>query len=213
MCYSKNISMYSFLTSIISNAFLIYYSKTAKLNKEYALNLRIFGYGMMFVGIMQLFDYIFWTNQYRNKTNFVTTKLAMIFNHLQPIVFAFLFLIMKGNLEKESLIVTLLYSLFAIVYTYKAWNKTDYTLVNEISTPGLYWQWNYQNYSHYFYAMFLIAVTVVMYQNAIYPLNIIGIFISNLTFFYSLIKYNNKGDIGRMWCHFASLSSLLFLIN
>lgn len=212
MCYSKNISIYSFTTSILTNLFLIYYSSTIK-NKEYSLNLKIIGYGMMFVGFMQLFDYIFWTNQKENKINFTTTKLAILFNHLQPIVFALLFFFFKGSLGKFSLSVIVIYGVFALIYTKKAWDNTSYTLVTDKSKPGLYWEWNYQPYSNYFYAIFLLSLTVLFYENVSFPLNIIGVAISNLTFFYSLIKYNNKGDIGRMWCYFASLSSLLFLIK
>lgn len=212
MCYSKNISIYSFTTSLLTNLFLLYYSSIVN-NKEYSLNLKIVGYGMMFVGIMQLFDYIFWTNQKENKTNFITTKLAMLFNHLQPIVFMLLFFIFKGKISNLSLLVMIIYSIFALVYTIKSWNNIDYTLVREKSKPGLYWQWNYQPTSFYFYAGFLISLTVLFYENVNFPLNIIGIAISNLTFFYSYIKYNNKGDIGRMWCYFASLSSLLFLLK
>ena len=213
MCYSKNISIYSFTTSIITNLFLIYYANNAQINEEYAINLKIVGYGMMFVGFMQLFDYIFWTNQIEKKTNFVTTKLAMIFNHLQPIVFLTLFLLLKGTIGKWSSIIIGVYSMFAIIYTYNAWKKTNYTLVTDQSRPGLFWEWNYQPYATYFYTLFLLSLTVLFWENMNYPLNLIGILISNLTFFYSLIKYNNKGDIGRMWCYFASLSSLLFLIK
>lgn len=213
MCYSKNISIYSFITSIFTNLFLIYYSYNSDLNQEYSLTLRVVGYGMMFVGFMQLFDYIFWTNQVENALNFVTTKIAMVFNHLQPIVFAILFLLIKGKISSLSSILIVLYTVFAIFYTYRAWNKIDYTLVTDKSKPGLFWEWNYQKYARYFYALFLIMLTVLYFENVEYPLNIIGVAISNLTFFYSLIKYNNKGDVGRMWCHLASLSSLLFLIK
>lgn len=213
MCYSKNISIYSFTTSILTNLFLIYYSSTAKISKQYALNLKILGYGMLFVGFMQFFDYIFWTNQKENNINYFATKTALIFNHMQPIVFSLLFLFFNGTLEKWSSLIIILYSIFALVYTYKAWGNIDYTLVRENSKPGLYWQWNYQPNSFYFYTLFLITLTVLFYENVEYPLNLIGIAISNLTFFYSLVKYSNKGDIGRMWCYFSSFSSLLFLIK
>lgn len=212
MCYSKNISIYSFTTSILTNLFLIYYSSIIK-NKQYSLNIKIIGYGMMFVGVMQLFDYIFWTNQKENKTNFITTKLAMVFNHLQPIIFALLFLLFKGKLGQMSSIVIILYLVFALIYSIKSWDNIDYTLVREKSKPGLYWQWNYQPSSFYFYTMFLLTLTILFYENMSFPLNIICIAISNLTFFYSLIKYTNKGETGRMWCYFASFSSLLVLLK
>lgn len=213
MCFSKQVSMYSFTTSVLTNLFLIYFANNANISIEKSINLKILGYGMLFVGFMQLFDYIFWTNQQKNKINFITTKIAMLFNHLQPIVFTLLFYFFKNGLGIWSSIIVPIYIIFAFIYTYHAWNNTKYTLVTEISKPGLFWEWNYQPYGSYFYALFLLTLTILFWENVNYPLNIIGIFISNLTFFYSLIKYNDRGDIGRMWCYFASLSSLLFLIN
>ena len=46
-----------------------------------------------FIGLMQLFDWIFWenqniSNQNEKLINFIFTKIAMFVNHLQPIVLA-----------------------------------------------------------------------------------------------------------------------------
>ena len=48
---------------------------------------------------MQLFNYIFWKNQKYNNINKITTKIAILFNHLQPIILILLQYIYKFKLS------------------------------------------------------------------------------------------------------------------
>jgi hypothetical protein len=80
MCYSKEVSQRSFILNLITSYILYTYTDNAE-NKIIAIF-------FAFVGSMQLYDWIFWETQDIKNTsqaniNFITTKLAMITNHLQ----------------------------------------------------------------------------------------------------------------------------------
>ena len=88
MCYSKEASLNIFILNILTSYALYTYNSPSNVHKVLAL---FFG----FVGFMQLFDWILWSNQdisdpHQASTNYKTTKIAMFFNHLQPTVFGYL---------------------------------------------------------------------------------------------------------------------------
>ena len=75
---------------------ILYFYPTKDPTKSKTNKILAFFFG--FVGFMQVFDWIFWKNQdmsdpKQEKTNYLFTKIAMIFNHLQPIVLGLLIFI------------------------------------------------------------------------------------------------------------------------
>ena len=115
MCYSANTSLFVFSVYVLTSALLFVYP--AKSNTP-----KILASFFMFVAVIQLFDYIFWTHQdMRDKNtanvNYIFTKTAMIWNHMQPIVLAILILLYKARLTYASQLIILYYTLFAIVYS------------------------------------------------------------------------------------------------
>lgn len=216
MCYSKEVSRDSYIINIITCYILYYYHSN---NSTY----KIFALFFAFVGLMQLFDWIFWEHQDMSsdndkKINFIFTKIAMFANHLQPIVLAYLIYHYYGKLKDVSLVILILYIIFIIPYTINAYNQIDYTLQQKINVidlkepkPSLYWQWNSKYNSFIVYALFLIALSIFSLENFSYPMNIIFAFINVFTFFLS--DYYYKGhSTGRFWCKNASLVPLLILI-
>jgi hypothetical protein len=91
MCYTADKSIYAF---VIGSSISLYLFNQAN------SDLKIIGGFFFFVSFMQLFDYIFWTTK-KIETNRLTTKIACIFNHLQPIVLAYLIIKYKGNLSNN----------------------------------------------------------------------------------------------------------------
>jgi hypothetical protein len=89
---------------------------------------KILGLFFGFVGLMQLYDWIFWDNNTRNKVNFVFTKIAMITNHLQPIVLGSLILMYKGELPFISRLFFASYTVSALLYSAIIYNRIDYTV-------------------------------------------------------------------------------------
>ena len=78
MCYTAKDSLNAYVINFISSILLYKYSNSN--------DMKILALFLLFVGQMQLFDYLFWVNLKCNKINKLVTKLAIIFNHLQPIV-------------------------------------------------------------------------------------------------------------------------------
>ena len=212
MCYSKEVSQRSFIINVITCYILYNYKFTNNTHKILALF-------FAFVGLMQLFDWIFWEHQGDSENdkriNFIFTKIAMVVNHLQPIVLALILYIYNGKLPILSIYTVILYIIVVVPYTINL--NIDYTLVKNIKTKknktktSLYWQWNSAHNSYLVYAIFLITLSVLSFENFNYPMNIILVFINLSSFFLSNFYYKSE-YVGRFWCETASLIPLLLLI-
>jgi hypothetical protein len=225
MCYSEEQSRKSFLINIVACYVLYNYNKDST-HKILAL---FFG----FVGLMQLFDIIFWNNlnikdSKQADINYITTKIALFANHLQPIVLAYLIYIFTGSLGKISKNLLSIYTVIIIFYTFDTYNKIKYTEVTNVSIrdtndllfpnaeddiikPSLKWEWNLQSYNTPVYLTFLLTLVVLSYENFNYPFNIILAFINVFTFILSAYFYKGQ-SLGRFWCKFAAWLPLLFIL-
>lgn len=203
MCYSKEASVRAAIVGFVSSAILYSNAKD-----EWYKNLAVF---FAFVTLMQVYDAIFWDslsdNKGGNNVNFILTKIAMISNHLQPLVLAYLLSPQQSDTTKYILYA---YAIVAIIYSINAYNKIKYTVVTKESYPSLYWEWNSLSNSFEMYSLFLIALTVLAMEMP-YPLNYILSIINIATFAFSKWQYKNT-DIGRMWCHTASYVPMIINI-
>lgn len=217
MCYSREQSIKSFVINLIT-CYALY---TYKNNATYKILALFFG----FVGIMQFFDIIFWSTQdikdiTKSRINYTTTKIAMFFNHLQPIILAYLIYVFTGKLGQLSKIIITIYTIVITFYTINAYNNIKYTLRENVSIrgiedndtrPSLKWEWNSLYNALYVYMIFLLTLVILSYENFKYPLNIILSFINIFTFILSAYYYKGK-SIGRFWCKFAAWVPLLFIL-
>ena len=101
MCYTSKDSLYNYLINI-SVCFILYIYG----NKE----IKLISLFLLFVGQMQIFDYLFFNVS--DKINYIITKVATIFNHLQPIVLSLLFYYYGFKQSNISLIILLFRILF-----------------------------------------------------------------------------------------------------
>jgi hypothetical protein len=172
---------------------------------------------------MQLYDAIFWnypptgessstTNNSNSNINQITTKLAIITNHLQPIILGLLIYYFNGSLTKTSKILLLFYTICIVIYTISLWNKISYTTVSERSSPSLDWKWNHQYGAQFVYFIFLLTLIVLFYQN-IKIGGKLATFLTLISFLFSLYKYQIKEASGRFWCYFAAFAPLIFLLS
>ena len=220
MCYSKEQSQVSFITNLVTCYILYNYPHTN--NTAHKILALFFG----FVGVMQLFDWIFWENQDISNSkqaniNFAFTKIAMLANHLQPIVLASLIYYFNGNIGNMSQIMIGIYSVVAIIYTIYAYNNITYTLEqkipmrrlfsNEEIKPTLYWEWNTLHNNLPVYLIFLSTLGILAYENFKFPINIIFAFINFFTFLLSGYYYKGQ-SLGRWWCNYASFIPLFILL-
>ena len=219
MCYSKEKSQVSFLTNLITSYILYNYSSNNTSHKILALF-------FVFVGLMQLFDWIFWENQDISNSkqaniNFAFTKIAMFANHLQPIVLAYLIYYFNGKIGNMSQIIMGIYIIAITIYTINAYNTITYTLEKKIPMrkflskdeikPTLYWQWNSLHNSLPVYLIFLTTIGILAYENFKFPINIIFAFINVFTFLLSGYYYKGQ-SLGRWWCNYASFIPLFILL-
>ena len=213
MCYSKEVSQRSFIINVITCYILYNYNSNNNTHKILALF-------FVFVGLMQLFDWIFWEHQNMSsenekRVNFIFTKISMIANHLQPIILAMILYLFNGKLHNLSICIVILYILVVVPYTTNL--SIDYTLVKNVETnknktkTSLYWQWNSAHNSYLVYATFLITLSVLSFENFNYPMNIILIFINLSSFFLANFYYKSE-YVGRFWCETASIIPLILLI-
>ena len=199
MCYSAQVSVQALVINIVSCAILFFYDKV------------LAGF-FVFVGLMQLYDYIFWNNLSRNKINWVTTKVAMLSNNLQPIVLGLLIMfVSKKPLEPLSIAFFAVYAIVALIYSVYVWNKLDYTLVDHVSSPSLHWKWNGMPGSIFVYSIYLVTLFLLFFQNFPHPMNRVLAILTVISFVFSWHYYKGR-SIGRFWCHIASLIPSFFVI-
>lgn len=201
MCYTAKDSIYAF---IIGSSLSLY------LFNQQDSDLKIIGGFFFFVSFMQLFDYLFWKNQ-NNNINRITTKTACLFNHLQPIILAYLIIKYKGELSSRLKSLVLLYILVITIYTFSNWSSLDMTTVTKESSPSLEWKWNHWKYAKLTYLLFLVVLLSLFFYNTNYPYNYVSMFLVLIGFLFSYYKYGLQKSTGRFWCYFAAYAPIIFL--
>jgi hypothetical protein len=164
---------------------------------------------------MQLFDWIFWDNQGisnfdQEYNNYIFTKIAMIFNHLQPIVLGLLIWYFTNKIGYYSKYILIIYILFVSSYSLNSYFKINHTLTKTIKGKKIiYWEWNYFNGANFIYMLFLLCLSILTLENFEYPLNIILTCFSVFSLVYSFNKHNS---VGRFWCSYASIFPFFIII-
>lgn len=213
MCYSSETSRNFFIINIICSYMLYKIPYSSSDNKIIALY-------FIYVGLMQLYDWIFWNNTNNSLINKIFTKIAMITNNAQPIMFALLIVLYKNKMNSQSSINKMpklstyaiaIYTLVFLFYTFYGFNKIDYTVSKPELNNSLFWQWNSLPYNQLFYLLYFICVLILCYENFLFPTNYVLILITLVSFLFTFVFFK-QSTIGRFWCKFASLVPLLFLI-
>ena len=206
MCISLSASIQSSLVSLFTSI-LLYFNVFNQDQRKHQV-FQVIALFLFFVSFMQWYDIVFWLNQRENATNYVFTKIAMITNHLQPIVFAAL-VSMYIPLHNITKVVILVYAICAVLYSYHVFHQIDYTLVTQRSHPVLEWQWTTRRGGLMFYVLFIIAFTCIALELP-YPLNYIMVTINFGTLILSY--YSSKREtFGKQWCVIAAYIPLLLV--
>jgi hypothetical protein len=146
MCFSKEISLFSFLYGI-STSFLVY-----RLNSN---NDKLVGLFIMYVSLMQLIEYLLWIYQKCDTYNKFISIIGLILNHTQPIILGLIILLLNKNINKKLiLLVMFIYLLCAIKYSIQ-FNKYDMCTVKN-KYNHLEWKWNLLENGIIFYWIFII---------------------------------------------------------
>lgn len=207
MCNTLKASINSSITSLITCAIL--FNHTFNQTHTVHIVFQSLALFFFFVSLMQWYDTIFWLNQKDNFTNFSFTKIAMITNHLQPLVLGYL-VSLHFKLSNITKVVLFMYTIYAIFYSAFVFDKIKYTKVTEKSTPVLDWQWNSFEGATVMYILFLLSFSLISLDLPT-PINYVLLSINILTFGLSYHQAK-KETIGKFWCILASYVPLFLVI-
>jgi len=211
MCYDARMSIIALTINIISVIFLLHFAKHS--NPKEKSQLMIVSYFLLYVGVMQFWDTVFWLNNSDTLVNKYSTKAAMLWNHFEPIVLFLLIWLINVKIKTPSLIFIGLYVIGCVIYSCAIFSKLDGTKKTEKSGDSLDWEWNHFEYADIFYLLFLVTLIVLFYFEFDGWIRIVSIFLTIISFLFSFYKYRMNMSVGRVWCYIAAFFPVIYLIK
>ena len=213
MCFSAEVSAFTFLFGAISSIVLIYYG-----NPHYRTENTVFGILLIFIAGVQLVDFLVWIDLDNSKgINHLATLAAPLYIFGQPLV-AYLVKVLYFkpdifSIKNASLIVFALNLLYVLYLgrSYAAFLKSN------IDTTGkehghLSWKWISffsEKVEELFYPV-LMAINIFYLTNFDYSLVVFLITYSLLLISRHHFSYNS----GELWCFFGcSIPSFMSLVS
>ena len=206
MCYTIKSSIHAFVVNIVFCIILYMYANNKDNNKN---SLKILAFFFLYVGVMQFWDILFWSYEEKHPYNSYATKMAMVWNHFEPIVLYLLILFITKKTDTISTITIVFYTLCMMLYTSCHWKQVKTTGLNDTGN-SLYWKWNYMDGSVSFYALFLATLLLIIYRNFTGWIRNVSFALTLITFTFSAYKYQIDKSVGRFWCYFAAYLPILF---
>jgi hypothetical protein len=205
MCYSKSLSLKSFLFGIVSSLYL--YHNKSDISDKSVIVISLF---FAFVSLMQLVEYFLWSDLKCTGINQTTSKIGILLNHFQPVVFLIINMLnleSNNNINQNILIIlNVIYSIY-VMYDYKRFLDEKNFCVKPNKKGHLDWTWKHNfNYFYYHLITFLNLYNYNHYTNLT-----LSILLSYVLFFISLTKF--KDNIGEFWCLMVTGIPFLFSLN
>jgi hypothetical protein len=199
MCISEKVSWIALAIGLITTLFSIYFIN----NRKYSPLAITF----IFVLLMQLVDALVWRNGC-NKTGLVASRLALVFNLMQPIILYLAYVSIyprEGRFTVREILATIIVAFWIGYLIYKL-NK-DYGCVKTETCFHLDYKW-WDDLNGYLYSFIVITLILLLVQ----PLKF-GIAVSLFILLALLIsiKYYNCGQAS-MWCLFVVIAPIFFII-
>jgi len=211
MCYDVRMSIIAFVINIVSVIFLLHFSK--KSSPKEKSQLMIISYFLLYVGVMQFWDAVFWLNDADTLVNKYATKAAMIWINLEPIILFLLIWLINGKVKTPSIIIIGIYTIVSIIYSESIFSKLGGTKPTEQSGDSLDWKWTKFKFSDPFYILFLATLILLTYFELDGWIRNLSIFLIISTFLFSVYKYRIKMTIGRFWCYIGAFLPIIYLIK
>jgi hypothetical protein len=200
MCITSFDSILVYIVNIVSTYILYNFGGTE--------DAKVSALFLLFVGQMQIFDYIFWNTEKCSTINKLTTKLAILFNHFQPLLLYYLMQYYGMTMSRLSTILKSIYIYAATIYSILALYKVNCTGISE-KTGIIYWEWNFMPFNTLFYSLFMIFMisTVQNFNDKKYSYFLTFLIVS--TYIVGHFKPVLNETTGRIWCYYAALLPLL----
>jgi hypothetical protein len=213
MCYDIQTSLIALVVNIVTSIVLFIVAKNKERDTNVSNQLKAIALFFLFVGFMQFWDILFWSYDATTKVNMYATKMAMIWNHLEPVVLALLIYLFIGKLTLPSMIMLVVYTVAIVAYSVNGWSKLRGTESTKDTCGSLYWQWNNMKGNTLVYGLFLICLLFLAQQQFTGWVRCLSMVIITSTFFFSLYKYSINASVGRFLCYFAAFCPIFFLIG
>jgi hypothetical protein len=194
MCYSKDLSLASFIFGITSGILLIKFGSIE--SKKTNITIASF---FIFVSLMQLIEYLMWSDlKCESGLNKTASIFGPLLNHLQPLmllIFCFIYLRSNNLISENLLMFTNLTYLIYMGCAYLNFIQTPNNLCTQTNQEGhLSWKWN-NNFNYIFYHL-LVLINIINYSSN--KNLVISLVVSYIMFIISYLKFNN--NIGEFWC-------------
>lgn len=201
MCFNSTISILTWVIGMLGS-FRLYY-------------LRYYPEAIFYIWViqMQLIEYFLWkSNEMSNgvclNENISASKLGIIINHTEPIVFWLAMLYFGYTLKYEINIIMIFFIIFTIFYT-KNVLLDECTVISEKSKPHLHWKWNSGDYSIYYYIIFISVLVMLSLFGLRSNRGKIHSLVILISYFTSYIIYGDKHSTGSMWCFMAAFIPII----
>lgn len=195
MCYDSDTSRNAFVISMIASAILFVQPR-----KEF----KIIALMSAYIGIMQAFDYVFWTSPPPSLANEYLTKIGAWISYLQPFVLYLLLRVYKGTLSATSTALAWLYFVAVAMYLIPNWTQLKYTTVEPHTSPSLSWKWQQFKGVEALAFFYVIVTFYLVYREMSSPMNVFLILLILGTFGWSYYKQRSKSSTARFWCYYGS---------
>ncbi len=203
MCWNENISLNTFLFSIMTLIFIYYNNEYTQYKLDSFNNKYVYVFFISIIS-MQLIEYFLWKSiKTKDKfLNWVFSVFGWLFIRvIQPISFLLLLPDKYTHVRNISAIVYLLLLFIISIYKYK-YNPTIF--LTTVKDDHLYWNWlyldNYETILYIFYFLFLLSVAIK------FPFLTLIFFV----FFAYLYIFKNS-NWGSLWCWVTNTVFIYYL--
>ena len=205
MCWNSDISMNTFIFSILTLIF-IYLTNTYSKYKTKEFDNPLIYLFFFQVALIQLIESFLWKNLKNVNINKLLSHIMRYIIILQPYII--ILMIQRTNIKYLFLLFYTIFLLFQLIFNI---NKTQKHFHSTIGINGnLSWEWmifkgNY-NIILFIYILFYILSSLFINNHLITIFLIVSVLLSIIYYF----KYKTFGS---MWCWYSNLFLLYFLIN
>jgi hypothetical protein len=200
MCFTAKDSLLGYIINSISSILLFNISNDAQY--------KVIALFFLFVGQMQIFDFAFWKNQTCGGANSVITRLAILFNHLQPVVLYLLQTMYGFKQSTWSLNILIAYVVVGVIYTFGALLGVDCTLPNK---GIMQWKWNFLTGAPIMYGLFIAYLISASFNFTVSPVRYLAALAGIFTIIVAHKTPILNASFGRIWCYYAAFVPLAFI--
>lgn len=194
MCYTKELSITSFLFGIITSILLMKYG-----DEKYKAENKAIGIFFIYISFAQLIEYLIWSDlECKTGLNKFASQVGPLLINLQPVVFysIFSYYVPSSNIIPKNLMILL--NVIYAIYVFSKYSSYISIPENSCTTTNcknhLNWKWKY-NFRYTYYQSLMLLNFINYFKNT----QIFNTFvILYILLLFSSLKFNE--NIPELWC-------------